>query len=341
MRPATRRLLVLALAWLCLLAAPRAALAQKVLLVRPPASDSALSEAFNRLRAELLLQDFEVEVLETVESKLSPDALEAAAEQTDAFAGIALTRHGSGANADVSIADRVTGKISVRRLAIKAGGDSPRILAVRAVDLLRASLRELPVDERPPPDVVGVAAGPAPDSVRAFTAERARFQISAALVVLASARDISTGYGAALGLWYHPTSRLGLGVWLVGPLVGARFRAENGSASIRHELGQLRATFNVLEPGRLELGPVLGAGVYHLQAQGDVAPPLSARSATVWSFAGSAGLEARLRLSEAVWLGAAAHGLLLTPRPVVAIDQSAEELAPPLLVASTGLGVSF
>jgi hypothetical protein len=335
------RALASALALLCLVAAPRLALAQRVLLARPPATDSTLSEAFNRLRAELLLQDFEVDVLETGARKLTPDELEAAAQEADAFAGIALNRHGSGANADVSIADRVTGKITVRRLAITAGADSPRILAVRAVDLLRASLRELPVDQRPPPDVVGVTAAPAPDSVRAFTEERARFQISAAAVALGSTREISNGYGPSLGFWYYATPRLGLGALVVGPLVGARYRAVNGSANVRQELAVLRATFNLLDRAGLELGPVLGAGVYHLHAQGEVTLPLTAQTATVWSFAGSGGVEARLRVSQALWLGAAAQALLLTPRPVVGIDTSSEPLGQPLLLASAGLGVAF
>src|SRR5689334_10421323 len=123
-----RAFLILALAMLWLFC-PNQAWAQRVLLVKPPPSDAALSEAFIRLRAELELQDFEVELLEGNDSQLSLEELEAAAQRSDAFAGIALNRHGAGANADVSIADRVTGKISVRRLAI-AGRDSPRILAV-------------------------------------------------------------------------------------------------------------------------------------------------------------------------------------------------------------------
>jgi hypothetical protein len=334
-----RAFLILALAMLWLLC-PNEAWAQRVLLVKPPANDAALSEAFNRLRAELELQDFEVELLEASERPLSLQELEAAAQSSDAFAGIALNRHGSGANADISIADRVTGKISVRRLAI-AGQDSPRVLAVRAVDLLRASLRELPADERPPPDVVGVSAKPTPPSLRAFTERRELFQVSAAAAALMSAQDISSGYGAVLGFWYRPTERLGVGISLVGPLVGARFRASVGSAALRQELGQLRVTFDVLSLGRFELGPVLGAGVYHLQAQGEVVPPLNGETSTVWSFAASGGVEARLELTETLGLGGSVQGLVLTPRPVVAIDTELEELGQPLLLAALGLGVAF
>src|SRR4029079_2166808 len=135
--------------------------------------------------------------LDSPEHKLSPDELEEAARRMNAFAGVALARSGSGANADVCIADRVTGKISLRRLAITAGRDSPRVLAVRAVDLLRESLRELRAGERPPADVVGVERAPAPLAVRTF-AERTHFQLSLAAFALGTAASISNGYGAGL-----------------------------------------------------------------------------------------------------------------------------------------------
>lgn len=331
---------VLVLACLCIMACPRQAMAQRVLLVRPPPTDTVLSEAFNRLRAELALQDFEVDVLDASAHPLSPDELREAARQRDAFAGVSLARSGTGANADVCIADRVTGKISLRRLAITAGRDSPRVLAVRAVDLLRESLRELRMGERPPADVIGVAAAPPPPAVRSF-GERTQFQLSAAAFALGGATDISNGYGAGLGFWYRSTARFGIGVLLVGPLLGARYSSESGSASLRQELGQLRARFDLLLPGRFELGPVLAAGVYHLQAQGEVEAPLAARSASVWSFAGSCGIEGHLALTGPVSLNAAVHALLLTPRPVVAVDTASEALGQPLLLASLGMGVAF
>jgi hypothetical protein len=335
-----RALTALVFACLCFAAWPRSALAQRVLLARPPATDTTLSEAFNRLRAELILQDFEVDVLDVEGRKLSPDALQEAAQQHDAFAGVALTRSDSGATADVCIADRVTGKISLRRLAITAGEDSPRVLAVRAVDLLRESLRELRAGERPPVDVVGVAAAPAPPAVETFAA-RERLQLSAAGFALVTTSSISNGYGVGIGFWYWPTARFGVGALLVGPLLGARYRSANGDASLRQELGQLRATFNLLKPARLAFGPVLAAGVYHLQAQGEVETPFAARTASVWSFAGSCGVEGRLSLTGAVSLNAAAHALLLAPEPIVAVDTESEALGQPLLLASVGLGVAF
>lgn len=335
-----RAVLALCCAVSCLLA-PGAAWAQRVLLVRPPATDMPMSEAFNRLRAELQLQDFDVQVLDVAEHQLSPDELQAAAQRNDAFAGVALNRHGNGTNADVCIADRVTGKITLRQLAIMAGSDSPRVLAVRAVDLLRESLRELPVDERPPPDVVGVTPAPAPRAIRAFTAKPARFRVGAAAAALGVTGGISTGYGAALSFWFRPVPRLAVGALLVGPLVGARYRSPNGDATLRQELVQARALFNLLEPGAVELGPVLGAGAYHVQAQGDVQAPFASQEAATWSFVGSGGIEARWELGASVSLGGSVQALLLTPQPVVAVANETQELAQPLLLAILGLGVSF
>src|SRR6186713_3173374 len=70
-----------------LLAAPEA-FAQKVVLVRPPNGDAVLVEAFNRLRAELRLQDFEVVVVDADPALASPESVGTAATREDAFAGI-------------------------------------------------------------------------------------------------------------------------------------------------------------------------------------------------------------------------------------------------------------
>ena len=59
-----------------LLAVSPAALAQRVLLLRPPSDDPTLFEAFSRVRAELRLQDFEVSVLEWDGGPVDPITLE-------------------------------------------------------------------------------------------------------------------------------------------------------------------------------------------------------------------------------------------------------------------------
>jgi hypothetical protein len=324
-----------------LLALSPAALAQRVLLLRPPNDDPTLYEAFSRVRAELRLQDFEVSVLDWDGRAVDPVTLEDEARKAGAFAGIALTRQKNGAIADIAIADRVTGKISQRRLSIDTETDAPTLLAVRAVDLLRVSLRELDPDEPPPEDVVGVEQGPAPDEVRAFARSDSLFELRAGLFSLGAGSALGAAYGGTVGLYFRPVPAVALGIAVAGPLIGARYSATGGTATIRQELALLRGFWNVLPESPWELGPALGVGVYHLAATSEVEPPLVAESDEVWSFATSAGVDAELFLTDALSLNAGLSVLFLAPRPAVAIGDPTSDAASPLLAGNIGLGVAF
>jgi hypothetical protein len=128
---------------------------------------------------------------------------------------------------------------------------------------------------------------------------------------------------------------------VVGPLLGARYDARTGSASVRQELALVLGSWNVLPDGALRLGPSLGAGVYHLRAQGEVTKPLRSKSGSMLSFAAAAGVAAELKLTASLSLGLTVDALLLTPEPVVAVDTSQGNANNPLVLASLGLGVAF
>ncbi len=318
----------------------RPSLAQRVLLVEPSASDTTLLEAFNRLRAELMLQEFEVTVIAPGEA-LSPEMLEAEAQRAGAFAGILLTRASGGATADVCIADRVTGKISQRRLAIPDERQAPRVLAVRAVDLLRSSLRELESGERPPPDVVGVAPEAVAPRVREFSNPPKRFRLQAAFTAAGLGSELGSAFGGSIGVYYRPTPWLSTGLFAAGPLVGAEYETTGGTAVIRQELVLASLAVNALPPGAFELGPAIGAGAYHLRAYGEVEPPLRSQSDELVSFAASGGVECGLHLGPSVVVSASLAALLLSPRPVVAVETAQTRLGAPLVMASLGMGVAF
>jgi hypothetical protein len=326
-----------------LLALSPAALAQRVLLLRPPNDDPTLYEAFSRVRAELELQDFEVSILDGNGGSVDPITLEDEARKAGAFAGIALTRRKNGAIADIAIADRVTGKISQRRLSIDTENDAPTLLAVRAVDLLRVSLRELDPDEPPPDDVVGVEQGPPPDEVRAFARAASPFELRAGVFSLGPGSALGAAYGGTVGLYFRPAPApaVALGISVAGPLIGAGYSADGGTATIRQELALLRGFWNLLPDSSWELGPALGVGAYHLAASSEVEPPLVAESDEVWSFAASAGVDAELFLTDALSLNAGLSVLFLTPRPAVAIAGPTSDAASPLLAGTFGLGVAF
>src|SRR5689334_22652089 len=93
-----------------------AAQAQRVAVVRPGSDDPLLLDAFNRLRAELHLHKFETAEVEPEDAGEDPDALALAAQSTDALASIAFVRHGGKRSVEVWLADRVSGKITMRTL---------------------------------------------------------------------------------------------------------------------------------------------------------------------------------------------------------------------------------
>ncbi|HSC89062.1 MAG TPA: hypothetical protein VLC09_17390 [Polyangiaceae bacterium] len=326
---------------LAVLAWATTASAQRVVVARPTSDDATLFEAFGRLRAELELQGFEVTVVGEVGMSLDPDALEREAQAQDAFAAVALERHPGVAAAEIRIVDRVTGKTTTRRLAIDTSGDGPTLLAIRAVDMLRASLMEF-ASERPPPDVVGVRPEPPPPEVVRFAREPRRFSISVGALALYQP-ELGPAFGAALGFHYRPVQSVVLGFELGGPAFGGRYEASGGSADVRQEFALFEASYRIGggSDSPFEFGPLLGVGVAHHSATGRVEPPLVAQTADGWSLMLDAGLALELHFNDTLSLGARLAGSAFVPQPVVAVNA---ERSPPLTfqaLGSLGLGVSF
>jgi hypothetical protein len=96
-----------------------------------------------------------------------------------------------------------------------------------------------------------------------------------------------------------------------------------------------------LQTGALDLRATAAAGVYHLDASGVVGPQLSPISDQVTSFAGGVGLEANVRLSSALLLGAELCALALAPRPGIAVSTEQYLFERPFLSLSLGIGVEF
>lgn len=327
---------------LSLLFGTRDAHAQRVVLLRPGGADPILSEAFSRLRGELSAQDFEVLVVDADSASSGPSALVKLTKEQRAFAGISLRRGASTATADVYIADRITGKLSQRTLALSDAREAPSVLAVRAVDLLRSSLRELGDDEQIAPEVVGVDRSPVPTAVRDWAAEPpSRFRLGAAALVFVASPALGVALGPSVSLRARLAKRFSLGAIASGPLLGARFDAASGSASVRQEFGLVEMVWSALMLRRLELGPSLFFGAYHLEAKGEVDPPLVSQSDTVWSLALGGGLGAGVRLSEHLLLEGSARVFSLSPRPGVAIFNDETEFARLCAALNLGVGAEF
>jgi hypothetical protein len=319
----------------------RTASAQSVVLVRPPESDRVLIEAFNRLRAELGLQAFEVVVVDAPEGPSTAESLEHLAQQRAAFAAISFARRADTTTADIWLADRATGKTTVRTLALRGVADAPSVLAVRSVDLLRESLRELG-PTGPPPEVMNVERGPLPEEVRAWVKPSPPpWRLRLGGTVLGEVTGVSVAYGVGISLSRRLSDRFELGLSVAGPMVGGSYTAATGTASVHQELGALELLVTAYRSERFRCGGSLGAGIYHLTARSEVSPPYASQSDNVLSALGSLGAFADLYATEVVSVTAGASALALTPRPGVAIGPEQTLFSEPLLFAFLGMGVDF
>jgi hypothetical protein len=114
----------------------------RVVVVQSANDSPIVNHATTRLRAELTASGFEVITIDRAPGTSPREAVEDIGRNTVATLSIVSTE--TGAAVDVWIADHLTGKTLVRRVDVDSRGTlaAPRVLAIRAVELLRASLLE-------------------------------------------------------------------------------------------------------------------------------------------------------------------------------------------------------
>ncbi len=137
------------LAALTLASTLRAESARRVVLVVPEAPSAVATEALARVRGELGAARFEVEtevVANTVDRRAT---IEGALRQADARAAFGIF-FGSGV-AEIWVSDSVSGRTVVQTLPLSTAAPERRaaVLAVKAVDLLKATLAEVWVPAPP------------------------------------------------------------------------------------------------------------------------------------------------------------------------------------------------
>jgi hypothetical protein len=310
----------------------------RVLVVRPANADVAVEEALLRLHAELSAAGFDVIEMDAVPGKDARAQVEGARLEPRPFATIALA--GTGAAADVWVADHLSGKTLVRR--VDAG--APRSLAIHAVELLRASLLE--IQPRPPPapmpaDVAQwMNAGPSPPTPLPAPAPppapraaappgRIELPLRAFLDGPAFEAGLALVHGfQGLGTAIAPTARVllplpadfALRLSFLHTVAAPDLFASGGSASLRHDRIAIEA-LRVFGGGDARVRPLLslGAGPWALHAEGHGEPGHASRATTAWSFAADAGVGLAIRALDWLALAADVHAVFLLPEPVVRI----------------------
>jgi hypothetical protein len=329
------------LALVTLLFAGVAGAATRVVILDPGGS-GALREAVTRTEAELASEGFEVLVRPHEEGE-PRRVLDAAAARYGADAAIALD--GAGGLAEIWVTDRLTGKTVVRTIDVRSetAAEQPRILAIRAVELLKASLveaidpatREQPKARELPYDVVGWLAPPA------GPLEGIGVHLGVGLLTgfdgvgPAGAPVLRVSYGVSGGL----TGRLSF----AGPAFGAGIDGPIGTARVREELATLELGYApAVDWAGFTPTLWLGGGAYHLHAKGELGPGFAGQSDDVWAALALAGAGIGYRPSERITLMLDAAALFTFPR--VAVAMAGEPIATtgrPSLLASLGVIIRF
>jgi hypothetical protein len=330
---------------LALLLIAAAAQADRVVLVVRPGARDALSQ---RLERELRTEGFEVSVVES-DTPADPEALALAATSAGGVAAVTAERMPHSWSADLWMTDRASGRVSRRRL---QGFDSsdPQVLALRAVELLRASLHELsetPVPPEPTPTPLAQAIAIPPDlrpPSRPPSPAPSRHQIGIAIagaVLTAPGGFPPTVAPATLVSWRVS------GPWVAEFLAvlptSATLVSAAGSASLDQTLLLARARLRIGPEAAMLTGhATLGGGAYLLSGKGFATAPYASTTASIVGAAGGLGGGARLALVPPLALVVDVTAAVVAPRPVVAFaDDAVAHTGRPLVVTALALEAAW
>jgi len=317
----------------------------RVVVLHPAVAGGAVPEAVTRTRAELAAEGFEVVSTPLPRGADLRRTLVAAAARHEALAAVAIFGLDGNAAADLWVTDRTTGKTVIRsvRVAQLPAAERPRALAIRAVELLRASLVEAVAPATREHQQLGALPADAERWLSPAAGPLAGLSAQLSLALLTSFDGIGPA-GA-------PQLRLALGtdggwtgrVTFLGPALGARPSGPQGSARVRQELATLELAY---APPVDWAGwtPVLwvGAGPYHLHATGELLPGHQGTSDDVWAAALLAGAGVGYRFTDEVAALADVAALLTSPRAEVTLfGDVIGRAGRPSLQSSLGVVVRF
>jgi hypothetical protein len=295
----------------------------RVALVRPEAPDTTIAEALNRIRGELVAEGFEVVYVDTPsETDLAGNAR----EDSGWLAAIALSVDEGTHVAELRVIDRLTNKTVLRRAPVIEAKTphAAEVLAVRAVELLRASLLEL-VLERPAANEQAPTASSDVRQVTDWAAQKLPAErepvwgFETGVAVLADFGGIPPAVLGVVRVRRRLVGPLSLRVTAAGLGTTAHVDAQAGSASVTQGLGLVEGVLGLWP--KLVVHPVvsLGAGPLYAAVDGQANFPYLGRSSSQWALAADAGGGAEIRLGQHFDVSLEAHLFVARPYPAVEI----------------------
>lgn len=298
-----------------------------VVLLEPLDGDPVARETLTRAKAELTGAGFRVIIAprSTADTRAS---LAAAIRDAGAIAAIAIEPSESPSMVEVWVSDRLTGKLSIRPVESPRKGEAPALLAIRAVELLRASLLELASpaasskkNPDPPPEVKKLT-----ETAPSATTEsrRSGFGIEAGMMGLLSVDGIHPALAPMFRASYGTAIGVGARITWAGPSFGPGLDGELGQAVITQYMGLAELVYSPPLGGPVALLFNGGLGAYHVSASGELFDPQRARSgdSTMFIATWGAGLDFRIHRR----FGLALETIVGVSAPGVTIDMGSEQV---------------
>jgi hypothetical protein len=331
-----RRAAVVTAIMLTLLLGNRPVLADSalVVLVRPSAQSTVVSEAITRIRGELIADGFEVSIVDAPPGSDPASVLARADPQTSAAATLGLFPQPDASAAELWVVDRLTNKTVVRRVELdrSSTGSAPEVLARRSVELLRASMLEILVDARRRPLSPSPRAQASRWAAQALEPQRSVWGVEAGALVLGGFGGVGPAIMPVLRGRVVVSDRFAARLTLSGLGTRPHVQAAEGTATVNQALGLVEWIVEIAPHSWLRPAVSLGAGAYHISAEGSAAWPYEALDPGTWAFAADVGTGLSLSLSSVFALCLEGHATLVTPRPVIRfVGVETAEIQSPLL----------
>jgi hypothetical protein len=318
--------------------APARAASGLVILLQSNTASPGQRRCLTRIREELVAGGFEVAVVDSG-PQLDPISIAGAIErQRGSVATMALLGDPELGPSELWILDRVGARAEVRRITATTSDPThvPEVLAIRTIELLRASaLKLLMESNQPPPPEASPPSSTASVTVGLVRERPEAVGLEAGLAVLESVG----GPGPAA----IPVGRLRLA--LLGPLfarltlagLGTRPRVTTplGTTDIGQNLGLVEIGAVFRRHRRLNPVVTVGAGVLYVRSDGDGVYPYQGIEDSRWTALVDGGLGFVALLEARVALTFEIHASLAAPHPLVRFSGTdAATIGRPALLAT-------
>jgi len=340
-------------------APPAAASSRMVLVARPDDADAVTAEALARVSGELVAAGFDVLTVHVPANADPRTTVETAGRDQAVAAAFAIFPGAPAADgtpsAEIWVSNRLTGRSTVERLSVDPRDSDRRaaVLAVRAVELLNASVAELWVRGAAPsrknPPLPPSAAPPVPMTTAVATPAPAASHPSgvspgvvAAVAVVGHVGGFPVDVGPLLRLCLALDRRFTVRVSAFGLDRGWGLVTDDGSADVRQQVATADLVLAFRSERRLRPLVTAGLGASRVAWTSSGNTPWLSQPGATWTASGGVGAGGTLALGRWLSLIAEVDAQFFLHRPVIQVGGPiAGRAGQPAILGTLGLLVSL